>query len=127
MHHVPIVAYSDGRSAYARVLIEIAANVELLKSLIIDIPLGVDKGKSSKTNNGVTNKESTDRGPIQIMTKNSFSALSKETDTNLKDKECVNAVGQTPVESQFVNDSDEDVDEYITMKEPSKAVNNNQG
>nr|GEU41751.1 putative reverse transcriptase domain-containing protein [Tanacetum cinerariifolium] len=70
----------------------------------------VDKGKSSKINYGVANKESTDRGPIQITTKNSFSALSEETNTNLKDKECVNADGQTPVESQFVNDSDEDVD-----------------
>nr|GEU39800.1 hypothetical protein [Tanacetum cinerariifolium] len=227
MHHVPIVAYFDvglslistqigkplmldsytsnmclnswGRSAYARVLIEIAADVELMKSLIITILVGnkeghtfamidieyewtpprcascrifdhvsekcpklpkvalnekvieegfiekqvegvrlnkptlnlqyrrVDKGKSSKTNNRVANKESTYRGPIQITTKNSFSALSEETDTNLKDKECVNAVGQTPVESQFVNDSDEDVDEYITMEEPSKAINNNQG
>nr|GEX46816.1 hypothetical protein [Tanacetum cinerariifolium] len=68
MHHVPIVAYSDvglslistqigkplmldsytsnmcmnswGRSAYARVLIEIAADVELVKSLVIAIPVG---------------------------------------------------------------------------------------
>nr|GEZ05522.1 hypothetical protein [Tanacetum cinerariifolium] len=39
----------------------------------------------------------------------------------------MNADGQTPVESQFVNDSDEDVDEYITMEEPSKAYNKNQG
>nr|GFD18735.1 hypothetical protein [Tanacetum cinerariifolium] len=85
----------------------------------------VDKGKSSKINNRVAN-ESTDRGPIQITTKNSFSALSEETDTNLKDNECVNADGQTPVESQFFNDSDEDVDEYITMEESSKAVSNNQ-
>nr|GEY86414.1 hypothetical protein [Tanacetum cinerariifolium] len=69
----------------------------------------VDKGKLSKINNGVANKESTDRGPIQITTKNSFSALSEETDTNLKDNEGVNADGQTPIESQFVNDSDEDV------------------
>nr|GEW46639.1 hypothetical protein [Tanacetum cinerariifolium] len=203
---------SWGRSAYAWVLIEIAADFELMKSLIVAIPVGnkeghtfamidikyewtpprcaschifdhvsekcpklpkvassekvieegfievkkkktktkkkskkqvkgvrlnkptlnlqyqrVDKGKSSKINNGFTNKESTDRGPIQITTKNSFSALSKETDINLKDKECVNADGQTPVESQFVNDSDEDVDEYTTMEEPSKADSNNQG
>nr|GEW63851.1 hypothetical protein [Tanacetum cinerariifolium] len=172
MHHVPIVAYFDGRSAYARVLIEIAADVKLMKSLIIAIPVGnkeghtfamidieydwipprcafccifdhvsekcpklpkvassekvieegfikvkkkktktkkkskkqvegvrvnkpnlnlqyrrVDKAKSSKINNRVANKESTDRGPIQIMTKNSFSALSEEIDTNLKDNE----------------------------------------
>nr|GFC01664.1 hypothetical protein [Tanacetum cinerariifolium] len=90
---------SWGRSAYARVLIEIVADIELMKSLIIAIP---------------------------ITTKNSFSALSEETDTNLKDNECVNADGQTPVESQFFNDSDEDVDEYITMEESSKAVSNNQ-
>nr|GFA23245.1 hypothetical protein [Tanacetum cinerariifolium] len=58
--------------------------------------------KSSKINNGVANKESTDRGPIQITTKNSFSALSEETDTNLKDKECVNADGQTPIKSHLL-------------------------
>nr|GFA76107.1 hypothetical protein [Tanacetum cinerariifolium] len=62
----------------------------------------VDKGKSSKINNEVANKESTD--------------------TNLKDKERGNANYQTPIESLFVNDSDEDVDEYITMEETSKAV-----
>nr|GEU28766.1 hypothetical protein [Tanacetum cinerariifolium] len=82
----------------------------------------VDKGKSSKINNGVTNKESTDKGPIQITTNNSFSALSEETDTNLKDKERGNANYQTPIESLFFNDSDEDVDEYITMEETSKVV-----
>nr|GEX66682.1 hypothetical protein [Tanacetum cinerariifolium] len=231
MHHVPIVAYYDvglslistqigkplmldsytsnmclnswGRSAYARVLIEIAADVELVESLIIAMPMGnkeghtfamidieyewtpprcascrffdhvsekcpklpkvalnekvieegfievkkkktktkkkskkqvegvrlnkhtlnlqyrrVDKGKSSKINNGVVNKVSTDKGHIN----NSFSALSEETDTNLKDKERVNADYQTLVESQFLNDSDEDVDEYITIEETSKAV-----
>ncbi|GJV19060.1 putative reverse transcriptase domain-containing protein [Tanacetum coccineum] len=72
MHHVPIVAYSEiglslistqigkpimldsytsnmclhswGRSVYARALIEIAANVELVKSLVIAIPLGNKEG-----------------------------------------------------------------------------------
>nr|GFA97345.1 RNA-directed DNA polymerase, eukaryota, reverse transcriptase zinc-binding domain protein [Tanacetum cinerariifolium] len=78
--------------------------------------------KSSKINNGAANKESTDRGPIQIMTKNSFSALSEETDTNLKDKECVNADDQTPVKSQFVNDSDEDVDEGMNLSPKQNEV-----
>nr|GEV03195.1 hypothetical protein [Tanacetum cinerariifolium] len=77
MHHVPIVAYSDvgvslistqmgkplmldlynsnmclnswGRSAYARVLIEIAADVELVKSLIIAIPMGNKEGHTFAT------------------------------------------------------------------------------
>nr|GEU50636.1 hypothetical protein [Tanacetum cinerariifolium] len=71
----------------------------------------VDKGKSYKINNRVANKESNNRGPIQVTTYNSFSALSGETDTNLKDEERVNAGYQIPIESQFVNDSDEDVDE----------------
>nr|GEW93623.1 hypothetical protein [Tanacetum cinerariifolium] len=180
------------KSAYARVLIEIAADVELVKYLIIAIRVDnkkehtfatidieyewtppkcasccifdhvkkkktktkkkskkqvegvrlnkptlnlqyqrVDKGKSSKINNRVANKESTDKGLIQITTDNSFSALLEETDTNLKDKEQGNANYQTLVESLFVNDSNEDVDEYITMEETSKAVHkvvsNNQG
>nr|GEZ12720.1 hypothetical protein [Tanacetum cinerariifolium] len=166
------------KSAYARVLIEIAADVELVKSLIIAIPVGNKEGqtfatidiryewtpprcascrifdhvsekcpklpkvasnekvieegfievkkKKTKTkkriNNVVANNESTNRGPIQITTNNSFSALSEETDTNLKDKERVNADYQTPIESQFVNDSDEDVDEYNTMEETLKTV-----
>nr|GEU60577.1 hypothetical protein [Tanacetum cinerariifolium] len=38
MHHVPIVAYSDIGSTYARVLIEIPADVDLMDSLVIVIP-----------------------------------------------------------------------------------------
>ncbi|GJQ92635.1 hypothetical protein Tco_0003774 [Tanacetum coccineum] len=77
MHHVPIVAYSEiglslistqigkpimldsytsnmclhswGRSVYARALIEIAADVELVKSLVIAIPLGNKEGHTFAT------------------------------------------------------------------------------
>ncbi|GJT75664.1 zinc knuckle CX2CX4HX4C containing protein [Tanacetum coccineum] len=77
MHHVPIVAYSEiglslistqigkpimldsytsnmclhswGRSVYARALIEIAADVELVKSLVIAIPLGNKEGHTFPT------------------------------------------------------------------------------
>nr|GEV16455.1 hypothetical protein [Tanacetum cinerariifolium] len=176
---------SWGRSAYARVLIEIAVDVELMKSLVIAIPVGykeehtfatidieyewtpprcasccifdhvsekcpklpkvalseqviddgfievkkktakpkkkskkqvegirlnkpplnlqyrrVDKGKSSKVSNEVASKESTNKGPTQVTTNNSFSALSGEADTNLKDDDHVNAGYQTPVEGQ---------------------------
>nr|GEY67885.1 hypothetical protein [Tanacetum cinerariifolium]GEY67892.1 hypothetical protein [Tanacetum cinerariifolium]GEY74527.1 hypothetical protein [Tanacetum cinerariifolium] len=190
---------SWGRSAYARVLIEIAADVELMKSLVIAIPMGYKEGhtfamidieyewtpprcascrifdhvskkcpklpkvasiekvtdygfievkkkkakakknrKSSKKNNEVASKVITNKGPrqvpgetTQVTTNNSFSALSGEADTNLKDGDRVNAGYQFPVESHFVNDSDEDVDEYITMVETSnavhKVVSNDQG
>nr|GEX12424.1 hypothetical protein [Tanacetum cinerariifolium] len=184
MHHVPIVAYSDGRSAYARVLIEITADVELVKYLVIAIPVGykeehtfatidieyewtpprcalcrifdhvsekcpklpkvassekviddgfievkkkkakakkkskkqvegirlnkpplnlqyrcVDKGKLSKVSNEGASKVNTNKGPTQVTTNNSFSALSRVTDTNLKDDDHVNAGYQTHVES----------------------------
>ncbi|GJZ20509.1 retrovirus-related pol polyprotein from transposon 17.6 [Tanacetum coccineum] len=77
MHHVSIVAYSEiglslistqigkpimldsytsnmclhswGRSVYARALIEIAADVELVKSLVIAIPLGNKEGHTFAT------------------------------------------------------------------------------
>nr|GEV03398.1 hypothetical protein [Tanacetum cinerariifolium] len=77
MHHVPIVAYSEtglslistqigkplmldsytsnmclnswGRSAYTMALIEIAADVELVKSLVITIPLGNKEGHTFAT------------------------------------------------------------------------------
>ncbi|GKD92084.1 hypothetical protein Tco_1371921, partial [Tanacetum coccineum] len=45
MHHVPIVAYSEGRSTYARALIEISADVELQKSMVIAIPLSNMSGR----------------------------------------------------------------------------------
>nr|GEV58827.1 hypothetical protein [Tanacetum cinerariifolium] len=214
MHHVPIVAYSDGRSAYARALIEIVADVEV-KSLVIAIPVGnkeghtlatidieyewtpprcasccifdhvsekcpklptvasiekvaddgfievkkkkakanknskkqvegirqnkpplnlqyrrVDRGESSNhKNNEVASKVSTNKGPRQVpaentqfTTNNSFSALSGEVDTNLEDDDRVISGNKFHVESHFVNDIDEDVDEYITMVEISNAV-----
>ncbi|GKB51178.1 hypothetical protein Tco_0901931 [Tanacetum coccineum] len=248
MHHVPIVAYYEvglslistqigkplmldsytsnmclnswGRSAYARALIEIAADVDLVKSLVIAIPMDnkeghtfatidieyewtpprcasccifdhvsdkcpklpkvapsekvtddgftevkkkkakanknskkqvegirlnkpplnlqyrrVDRGESSnQKTNEVASKVSTNKErrkvpgeTIKLTTNNSFSALSGEVATDLEDDDRVNAGN----ESQFVNDSDEDVDEYITMVETSnsvhKVVSNDQG
>nr|GFD29128.1 hypothetical protein [Tanacetum cinerariifolium] len=147
---------SWGRSAYARVLIEIAADVELVKSLVIAIPVGYKEehtfatidieyewtpprcascrifdhvsekcpklpkvASSEKVSNEGASKVNTNKGPTQVTTNNSFSALSGEANTNLKDDDHMNAGYQTPVESQFVNESDEDVDEYITMMETS--------
>ncbi|GKE05932.1 zinc knuckle CX2CX4HX4C containing protein, partial [Tanacetum coccineum] len=77
LHHVPIVAYSEvglslittqigtpimldsytsnmcvsswGRSTYARALIEVSADVELMDELVIAIPAGKDKGHSLAT------------------------------------------------------------------------------
>lgn len=77
LHHVPIVAYSEvglslittqlgrpilldsytsnmclnswGRSAYARALIEVSAEKELIDSIVVAIPLGKDKGHSLAT------------------------------------------------------------------------------
>ncbi|GJX73754.1 zinc knuckle CX2CX4HX4C containing protein [Tanacetum coccineum] len=77
LHHVPIVAYTEvglslittqigkpimldsytsnmcvsswGRSSYARALIEVSADKELMESIVIAIPLGKDKGHSLAT------------------------------------------------------------------------------
>ncbi|GJW44645.1 hypothetical protein Tco_0073444 [Tanacetum coccineum] len=77
LHHVPIVAYSEvglslittqigrpimldsytsnmclnswGRSSYARALIEVSAEKELIESIVVAIPLGKDKGHSLAT------------------------------------------------------------------------------
>ncbi|GJV38022.1 hypothetical protein Tco_1410499 [Tanacetum coccineum] len=77
LHHVPIVAYSEvglslittqigrpimldsytsnmcvnswGRSAYARALIEVLAEQELMDSIVVAIPLGKDRGHSLAT------------------------------------------------------------------------------
>nr|GEV94687.1 hypothetical protein [Tanacetum cinerariifolium] len=160
------------RSAYARVLIEIATDVELVKSLVIAIHVGYKEehtfatidieyewthprcasfrifdhvsekcpklpkvalsekviddgfieGKSSKVSNEVASKESTNKGPTQVTTNNFFSALSGEADTNLKDDDHVNAGYQNPVESQFVNDNDEDVDEGMNLSHKQNEV-----
>ncbi|GJT79796.1 putative reverse transcriptase domain, reverse transcriptase zinc-binding domain protein [Tanacetum coccineum] len=39
LHHVPIVAYSEGRSSYARALIEVSAEKELIKSIVVAMRL----------------------------------------------------------------------------------------
>ncbi|GKF87141.1 zinc knuckle CX2CX4HX4C containing protein, partial [Tanacetum coccineum] len=51
LHHVPIVAYSEllGKSTYARVLIEVSVEVDLMDSLVIAIHVGYDKGYSLAT------------------------------------------------------------------------------
>nr|GFB31125.1 hypothetical protein [Tanacetum cinerariifolium] len=123
MHHVPIVAYSD-------------VGLSLI-STQIGKPLMLDSYTSNMCLNS-WGRSAYDREGHTVATIDieyewtpprcaSCRIFDHETDTNLKDKECVNADGQTPVKSQFVNDSDEDVDEYTTMEEPSKADSNNQG
>nr|GEW92373.1 hypothetical protein [Tanacetum cinerariifolium] len=133
-------------SAYARVLTEIAADVKQVKSLIIAIPMGNNEGhtfatidieyewtpprcdsccifdhvseKCPKLPKVASNEKVIEEGFIEVK--------KKKTKTKKKSKkqveECVNVDDQTLVESQFVNDSDEDVDKYITMEETSKAV-----
>ncbi|GKA77618.1 hypothetical protein Tco_0784079 [Tanacetum coccineum] len=52
LHHVPIVAYSEvglRRSTYARVLIEVLAEKDLMESIIIAIPLSNGKGHTFAT------------------------------------------------------------------------------
>ncbi|GJZ22383.1 chaperone protein DnaJ C76, chloroplastic [Tanacetum coccineum] len=44
MHNVPIVAYSKGRSDYARALVEVSADKPLVDSVDIDIPREDGKG-----------------------------------------------------------------------------------
>nr|GEX76525.1 hypothetical protein [Tanacetum cinerariifolium] len=180
MHHVPIVAYSD--VGLSLISTQIAADAELVQSLIIAIPVGnkeehtsatidikyewtpprcascrifdhvsekcpklpkvasnekvIEEGfievkkkktktkkKSKKQVEGVRLNKPTLNLQYQRVDKGKSSKINNgETDTNLKDKECGNANYQTPVESLFVNDSDEDVDKYITMEETSKAI-----
>ncbi|GJZ48274.1 zinc knuckle CX2CX4HX4C containing protein [Tanacetum coccineum] len=48
LHHVPIVA-SWGKSTYARALIEVLAEKDLLDSLLIAIPVDKDKGHTLAT------------------------------------------------------------------------------
>nr|GEX67474.1 hypothetical protein [Tanacetum cinerariifolium] len=151
---------SWGRNAYARVLIEIVADVELVKSLIIAISMGNKEGhtfatidieyewtpprcasccifdhvseKCPKLPKVASNEKVIKEGFIEVKKKKTKTKkksdkqvegvrLNKPT-LNLQYRQCVNADDQTPVKSQFVNDSDEDVDEYITMEEISKAI-----
>ncbi|GJS46822.1 zinc knuckle CX2CX4HX4C containing protein [Tanacetum coccineum] len=52
LHHVPIVAYFEsswGRSTYARALVEVSADKELMESIVIAIPKWKDKGHSLAT------------------------------------------------------------------------------
>ncbi|GJV05010.1 hypothetical protein Tco_1338579 [Tanacetum coccineum] len=49
LHHVPIVAYSEGRSTYARILIEVLADKDLMDSMVVAIPLCNGKGHTFAT------------------------------------------------------------------------------
>ncbi|GKA57345.1 hypothetical protein Tco_0756533 [Tanacetum coccineum] len=49
LHYVPIIAYLEGRSTYARALIEVHAEQDLKESTVILIPLGPNKGHSLAT------------------------------------------------------------------------------
>nr|GEX94965.1 hypothetical protein [Tanacetum cinerariifolium] len=146
LHHVPIVAHSEielslittqigkpimldsytsnmclnswGRSTYAKALIEVSAEVELKDKLIIAIPVGKDKGETSKQNlNGnnsdTTYKEST---PSTLNTKN-ISVSNSFTALNDEDAQCAT------VENTTINDSDsEDVDEELVMEDRNKST-----
>ncbi|GJZ16451.1 hypothetical protein Tco_0552128 [Tanacetum coccineum] len=46
IHEVPIVAYSEGRASYARILIEVSSLVELKDSLVVAIPFPDGSGHS---------------------------------------------------------------------------------
>nr|GEU37737.1 hypothetical protein [Tanacetum cinerariifolium] len=80
------------------------------------------KKKSKKQVEGVRLNKPTPNLQYRRVDKGKSSKINNRTDTNLKDEERVNAGYQILVEYQFVNDSDEDVDEYIIMEETSKAV-----
>nr|GEU29963.1 hypothetical protein [Tanacetum cinerariifolium] len=147
MHHVPIVAYSDvglslistqigkplmldsytsnmclnswGRSAYVRVLIEIAADVEQMKSLIIAIPVGNKEGHTFATID--IKYEWT---PPRCASCRIFDHVSKKCPKLPKVASNEKVI---EVKRRRRKLKRRDVDEYIIIEENSKAVNNNQG
>ncbi|GJX75386.1 hypothetical protein Tco_0313981 [Tanacetum coccineum] len=127
MHHVPIVAYSEGRSTYATALIEISADVELQKSMVIAIPLSnmsgrlldvrlvrrVDKGESTGGAAKPSNVKS-------ISMSNSFSILSEEDPWNQNDN---NEELRGTSELNIINESDnEDIDKGMNLSPKQNEV-----
>nr|GFB96274.1 zinc knuckle CX2CX4HX4C [Tanacetum cinerariifolium] len=49
LHHVPLVAFSEGRNTYAQALIEVSSLTPLMESVVVDVPYPDGSAHSLKT------------------------------------------------------------------------------